>query len=87
MSSAHSLPCSSSGCQRTLTKVTSVRVNEYPTYLNQSPSQIFEGLVLSALQTQKNKDINFWGENMEAGGNSHAVAPKLNSLTNNILDY
>lgn len=75
VSGSHSLPCSSSGCQRTLTKVTSVRANGYPTYLNQSPSQIFEGLVLPVLQTQdtgweqKNKKMTFTlGENIEMGG-------------------
>lgn len=52
VSGAHSLLCSSSGCERTLTKVTFVRADEYPTYLNQSPSEIFERLVLSVLQTQ-----------------------------------
>lgn len=41
---------SSSGCQRTLTKVTPVGGNGYSTHLNQSPSQNFQGLVLLVLQ-------------------------------------
>ena len=34
-----------------LAKVMPVRGNEYPTYLNQSPSQNFKGLILLVLQT------------------------------------
>lgn len=44
------------------------------------------GLVLPALQTRKNKHINFQGK-YGSGGGSHAVAPKRNSLKNNAVDY
>jgi len=83
----HSLQCFSSDCQRTLTKVTPVRGNEYPTYLNQSPSQNFEELVLLELQNLTKIRKLTPLENLEEGKNSHAAAPRQNSVTNNILNY
>lgn len=61
MTTASCVLRSSSGCQRTLTKVTPVGGNEYSTHLNQSPSQNFQELVLLALQLRnKRRGGLFW---------------------------
>lgn len=71
----------------------SVRANEHPTYLNQSPSEIFERIGRCwCLELAKKKKKKKWRVLTFLGGeggerNSHAVAPKLHSLTNKILDY